>query len=99
MVGKHTVRRRLPLAALTIMMAGVFGTLSVVAQPSAAMAATSNALAIHVLSTRPDLVSGGAALVEVTVPSGADATGLVVERNGTDVSSLFATRANGKIEG
>ncbi|MEA2683849.1 MAG: hypothetical protein QOK05_2177 [Chloroflexota bacterium] len=54
---------------------------------------------LKVLSNRADLISGGDALVEVTVPSGANVTGLHVDVNGRDVSSLFAVRPGGRVEG
>ncbi len=95
MVGEHMPGYRLRLAALTGIMAGLFAPPIAIVQA----AGTAGAVAIHVLSTRPDLVSGGSALVEVTTPADAAASSLVVERNGADVSGLFARRANGKIEG
>ena len=51
------------------------------------------------LSNRADLVSGGSALVEVKVPSTVSATSLKVDRDGTDITSLFVTRADGRIVG
>src|SRR5258708_36643256 len=95
MVGEHMPGYRLRLAALTGIMAGLFAPPMAIAQA----AGTAGAVAIRVLSTRPDLVSGGSALVEITVPPDATAASLVVKRNGADVSGLFARRANGKIEG
>ena len=92
MVGPYSATRRLLPAALVGLLAGLF-TVPVDTVQAA------DAVSIHVLSTRPDLVSGGSALVEVTVPADATASDLVVERNGVEVSSLFALRANGKIEG
>jgi hypothetical protein len=53
---------------------------------------------IKVLSTRADMVTDGDALVEIAVPSGADATGLNVSVDGRDVTSAFTTR-DGKIVG
>lgn len=50
------------------------------------------------LSTRADLVSGGDVLVELK-PEGGDATGLKVTLNGTDITSAFAKRADGRITG
>ena len=54
---------------------------------------------IKVLSNRPDLLSGGDALMEVVLPTGAAASDLKVEVNGTDVSSMFALRGNGRVMG
>ena len=51
------------------------------------------------LSNRADLVSGGTALVEVKVPTGFTATSLKVDRDGTDVTAAFATRADGRTVG
>ena len=48
---------------------------------------------VQVLSNRPDLLSGGDALVEVVLPSGADAAALRVDVDGRDVSEAFAVRA------
>src|SRR5664280_2978657 len=51
---------------------------------------------LKVLSTRADMVSGGDALMEVTLPTGASAAMLKVSVGTTDVSSAFATRADGR---
>ncbi len=51
--------------------------------------------AIHVLSNRADMISGGDALVEIV---GASAVPKVT-LNGTDVSSQFALRPNGRVMG
>lgn len=63
-------------------------------------ATTAGAPVITVLSNRADLISGGDALIEVLPPangSASDLAGLVVSLNGTDVSSQFARRANGRV--
>ncbi len=65
---------------------------SVVAAPSAPAG-----LAIHVLSNRADLISGGDALIQVDLPHGVSTARLEV--NGRDVSSAFAVRPNGKYQG
>ena len=57
------------------------------------------AAVIKVLSNRADLISGGDALVEVVPPTGVAATALGVELNGTNVTSAFAVRANGRYMG
>jgi hypothetical protein len=54
---------------------------------------------ITVLSNRADLVSGGEALVQVTLPGGADPGDVRVYLNGHSVTSVFAVRPNGKFEG
>jgi len=60
-------------------------------------------LGIRVASNRADLLSGGDALVEIALPSGANTTGLkvVLSHGGhsRDVTSAFALRANGKVQG
>jgi hypothetical protein len=56
-------------------------------------------LQIKVLSTRPDLVSGGEALVQVVLPRGIAPGAVRLELAGRDVTRQFAPRANGKFEG
>ncbi len=54
---------------------------------------------MKVLSNRPDLISGGDALVEILLPASADVSQLKVEREGRDVTSQFALRPNGRVMG
>lgn len=54
---------------------------------------------IRTLSTRADFVTGGNALVEIVLPSGADASGLSVKLGATDVTSAFAVRSDGRVTG
>lgn len=54
---------------------------------------------ILVLSNRPDLISGGDALVEVVAPTGTDVTTLKVDVDGIDVTSAFAVRADSRYVG
>jgi hypothetical protein len=90
--GRRGVWRALPLLAM--------GAVSVGAGiPSTASAQTATSVVVRVLSTRADLVSGGVALVEIDLPAGASITGMTVTLGTTDVSSLFALRSNGKVEG
>ena len=56
-------------------------------------------LTLRTLSNRADLVSGGNALVEVTLPASADVRQLQVDVDGTDVSAAFSTLANGRTLG
>ena len=56
-------------------------------------------LHIDVLSDRADLISGGDALVAVDLPTGADPSAVHVTAGARDVTSQFATRANGRFEG
>jgi len=53
---------------------------------------------IHVLSTRADLISGGEALVSLTV-DGKAAHAASILLNGHDISKQFALRRNGQYEG
>jgi hypothetical protein len=55
-------------------------------------------IGIITLSNRHDLISGGDAVVEITVPEGVTAP-LQVSVNGRDVSNAFAERADGRIKG
>jgi Tannase-like family of unknown function (DUF6351) len=52
-----------------------------------------------VLSNRADLVSGGDALVQVVLPARVDASTVRVTLNGTDVTSAFALRSDGRYTG
>src|SRR5215469_8935751 len=61
--------------------------------PSASAADTDPGLAITTLSSRPDTVGGGSALVRISVPSGVPLTTLVVLLNSQDVTSAFQPEA------
>jgi heme-degrading monooxygenase HmoA len=54
---------------------------------------------IFTLSTRADLVSGGEALTQITLPRGANASRVKVTLGKANVTREFAVRANGKFEG
>lgn len=54
---------------------------------------------INVLSNRADLVSGGDALVEVTVADGAEVDDIRVELDGRDITHEFAVRGGGRYLG
>jgi hypothetical protein len=54
---------------------------------------------LQTISNRADLVSGGAALVEVKLPAKAVASLLKVDVDGTDVTSAFSTLADGRTLG
>ena len=54
---------------------------------------------VQTLSNRADLISGGSALVEIRLPAGAAASQLRVDVDGTDVTSSFAIRADGRTVG
>jgi len=90
---RHRVSSTLGLALLVLAGCGG-GDSSAPAESTAGPVAT-----IKVLSNRADLVSGGDALVEVVAPAGVDVSTLKVEANGADVTSAFATRADGRYYG
>ena len=54
---------------------------------------------LQVLSSRPDMITGGNALVGVGVPPGADPSGLQVTRDGRDVTGAFRPAAAGGLVG
>ncbi|QHS11241.1 DUF6351 family protein [Sinimarinibacterium sp. NLF-5-8] len=60
---------------------------------------TAGAPVIEVMSNRADLISGGDALVELRVAEDASLQDLRVTLNGTDISTAFARRANGRVMG
>ena len=53
---------------------------------------------VKALSNRPDLVSGGDVLIELTLPAGATPAGLKVDVDGRDVTAAFAAR-DGRMRG
>src|SRR5438128_448664 len=59
----------------------------------------STPMVISVLSTRADLVSGGEALVAITVPSGATTSQVRVTLNGRIVTAAFSVRSGQLLEG
>ena len=79
-------------AALSLALAACGGNSSSNAPPAGT--------ALKTISTRADLVSGGSALVEVTLPAGVtSAASLRVDRDGTDVTSAFVTGSDGRTIG
>ncbi|HEV2368762.1 MAG TPA: DUF6351 family protein, partial [Acidimicrobiales bacterium] len=54
---------------------------------------------ITVLSNRADLISGGEALVAVTLPSGVAPSSARMSLDGADITHAFALRPNGRYEG
>ena len=56
-------------------------------------------MVISVLSTRADLVSGGEALVAITLPSGATKSTVQVTLNGQIVTNAFTLRSGQVLEG
>lgn len=63
--------------------------------PTAPRADINQGINIATLSSRPDIVSGGAALVRVSVPSGISLTDIMVLLNSQDVTSAFQAEAGG----
>jgi Tannase-like family of unknown function (DUF6351) len=61
----------------------------------AARADTNQGINITTLSSRPDIVSGGTALVRVSVPGGVPVTALTVLLNSQNVTSAFRPEASG----
>ena len=56
-------------------------------------------IVVSTISNRPDLISAGDAIVRVELPAGSDASKLKVTVGDRDVTSDFARRASGHIEG
>src|SRR5215212_7482820 len=84
-------RRRLPawfVAATVALPLLVTPTAAAAAAPSARSAARPT-LDISTVSSRPDAVSGGDALVRVDVPSGVAPGTVRVQLNGSDVTRAF----------
>src|ERR1700683_2283025 len=54
---------------------------------------------ISVLSSRPEVVSGGNALIGVTVPAAAASNSLAITLNDTDVTASFRPDASGRLMG
>lgn len=54
---------------------------------------------VRVVSNRADLISGGDALVDVSLPVGAQASDVRVDVDGRDVTNAFAVRTNGRYMG
>jgi hypothetical protein len=87
-----------PAAVLTLtLLAGVLATSPAAA--SSAPAAAEAQLAIHTLSNRADLISGGDALVEIARTDGGSVGNLTVTLNGEDISAVFAERDSGRVQG
>lgn len=61
--------------------------------------AAPGAVSLTTLSGRADLISGGEALVAVSLPSSASVRSLQVKLGRTDISRDFALRRDGRIEG
>jgi Tannase-like family of unknown function (DUF6351) len=92
-----TTRRAARTAVLASLLLGValLGASSALAHGGKG----SNGLRIEVLSNRGDLLSGGDALVQVKLSKHVKASRVRVELNGSDVTSAFAVRADGRFVG
>src|SRR5256714_7684565 len=64
-----------------------------------AAGASAETFAVHVVSDRADLISGGDALISVGLPRNVSPASVRVALNGADIASQFAKRANGSYEG
>ncbi|MQA62569.1 MAG: hypothetical protein GEU86_14000, partial [Actinophytocola sp.] len=87
-------RRRGAIAASGVLAATLF-----VPVAGEAATVTSAGLRLSVLSNRADLISGGDALVRVTLPEGVAPETVRVSAAGRDVTGSFAMRPNGHFEG
>jgi Tannase-like family of unknown function (DUF6351) len=85
------------LAALLVAGAAMMAPL--LAGTGPALASDLDRLGIDVLSNRADLVSGGDALVQVTLPARISPAGVRVQLNGADVTPSFAVRADSRFLG
>lgn len=95
-----TTRRRLSLVlpgalALSLLAGGV----SAASPPPSAAAAGPRAIGIEVLSSAPDQVTGGDALVEVTAPHTLPPEDVRVSLDGQDVTAAFDLTADGTLVG
>ncbi len=92
------MRSRSPLAAALGLSAALAVLPAAGALTSPATAST-RPLPITVVSTRADLVSGGDALLRVSLPRGVRPSAVRVRLNGRDVTSRFARRPDGTYAG
>jgi hypothetical protein len=88
-------------AAVAIALAaGAVGVASATSSRArAARISAAHLVQIKILSTRADLVSGGEALTQIVLPKGTNPSTVKVTLGRADVTSQFAIRANGKLEG
>ncbi|CAN5485929.1 DUF6351 family protein [soil metagenome] len=100
--GRAAPRLLLALALGSALMAGLAACggndeppAAVVPPPVVATPAVAT-LAVNTLSGRPDMVSGGDALVEVAVPAGIVAADVRLALAGADVTSVFTASSDGR---
>jgi Tannase-like family of unknown function (DUF6351) len=86
-------RRSRPFAAVAVVVALWGAAPPVVAQPQPP---SRQQFALSILSSRPDQVSGGDALVRVEVPQTVPLHQVTVLRNGEDVTAAFEPAADGR---
>ncbi len=94
LLARHHSRMTAPLLAVLILPPPVVAG-TVVAETETATAqtpASPEVVEVRTLSGRADLVTGGGALVEVSLPAGADPAGVRVDVDGRDVTSAFVKR-------
>lgn len=89
MIRKTKSAHLLALVGASLMLAGCHGGHDTTMSP----------LSVKVLSNRGDMLSGGDAFVQIVPPAGTAASNLVVQLNGTDISTAFALRADGRVTG
>src|SRR5215510_1927744 len=82
------------IAAMAFVVVSVLSTLS-----ADMFSQSATRLEIRTLSSRPDMVSGGDALVEVKAPAGAQLSQLTLTLNGKDVTSRLKLDAAGGFRG
>src|SRR5690349_6789382 len=89
------IRARL---GLVVVLAATAFAAPAVARSGAARSAAARPT-INVLSNRADLISGGDALVSVTLPPGTNVQQVKMRLGTRDVTNAFALRSNGLYEG
>jgi len=92
-------RRAVLLAVAVLGLVSVPGAFGQVLGSAPAASGNGRPLEIVVLSNRADLVSGGDALVQVVLPARVDPSSVRVSLDGSDVTSAFAVRPDGRYEG
>lgn len=92
---------RVRLVAATIslaLVASVTATVpSVAAIPAPADGGGADRFRVEVVSSAPDQVTGGDALVAVTLPDGVEVDDVRIERNGTDITDVFTLQEGPRI--
>ncbi|HWL66111.1 MAG TPA: DUF6351 family protein [Actinomycetota bacterium] len=89
----NNARNRFALLGLLL---GLLAT-TIPSLPSAS--AAGRAVKIRTLSNRADLISGGDALIQVSVPAGASTSDIRLSLNGKDVTGAFQEGSNGNGQG